>query len=172
MDSRVLHCHPNRHIFFTSTVLDVILIHLFSFFWLQGVNLKKAVTLAFLLSRKYQKVGFGILNATFLATNIGQHIANLRVFIVHLDIFKAKFVKFNMKILIIFWCYIVKILENAINIFAFWSTNFGIKALWNWPQDENKSKNSQNPCFFLDFWNLCNEILHTFKPRLYYFVIT
>ena len=93
----------------------MILIHLFSFFWLPGVNLKKAVTLAFLLSRNYQKVGFDILNATFLATNIG----NLRVFIVHLDIFKAKFVKFNMKSLIIFWCYVVKILENAINIFAF-----------------------------------------------------
>ena len=58
----------------------------------------KIFNAGFYLIQKCQKKNFGISNASFLATNIEQHVANLSIFVAdfaildtHFGIFKAKF---------------------------------------------------------------------------------
>ena len=48
-------------------------------------------------------------------------------------------------------------IENALNIFAFWSTNFGVLALWNRPLSLNKSLDK------LELKWSCNLICRTCK---------
>ena len=83
-----------------------------------------------------------------------QHVANLSIFVAHFGIFVAHFGILKAKFEIERWkhhhflalccenfgikTFMKFNYENTINILAFWNINFGVWALWNWPQAETR----------------------------------